>query len=180
MRAASKRARGRRTIAGKEAAMTEEADRMEGGCACKAVRYRLLSDPLIVHACHCTECQRLSGAAFAVNALIETDRLEKLAGEPRQVPVIGTSGKPQTVFRCPACATALWSHYPGAGTKLAFVRVGTLDDPARLPPDIHIFTSTRLPWVELPDGARAVPEYYSSRDVWPAASLERRQRLFGR
>jgi hypothetical protein len=160
--------------------MSGEAILPEGGCACGAVRYRLRSGPLIVHACHCTECQRLTGAAFAVNALIESDRLEILAGDPRAVPVPGTSGKPQDIFRCPACATALWSHYPGAGAKLAFVRVGTLDEPARLPPDIHIFTSTKLPWLALPEGARAVPEYYSSKEIWPAESLERRQRLFGR
>lgn len=152
----------------------------EGGCACRAVRYRLLSAPLIVHACHCTECRRLTGAAFALNALIESERLETLAGEPRAVPVIGSSGKPQVIFRCPVCQVALWSHYPGGGEKLAFVRVGTLDEPARLPPDIHIFTSTRLPWLELPEGARAVPEYYSATEVWPAESLVRRERLFGR
>jgi hypothetical protein len=157
--------------------MTEETRPFEGGCACRAVRYRLLSGPLIVHACHCTECQRLGGGAFALNALIETDRLEVTNGEPHPVPVTGTSGKPQAIFRCPDCATALWSHYPGAGTKLAFVRVGTLDEPARLPPDIHIFTSTRLPWLELPEGARAVPEYYSSKEVWTAESLARRKKL---
>lgn len=160
--------------------MSDEPGPIEGGCACRGVRYRLLSGPLIVHACHCTECQRLTGGAFAVNALIESDRLEILAGEPRPVPVAGTSGKPQAIFRCPACAVALWSHYPGAGAKLAFVRVGTLDEPARLPPDIHIFTSTKLPWVALPENARAVPEYYSAREVWPAESLARRERLFGR
>jgi hypothetical protein len=157
-----------------------ERSSFDGGCACRGVRYRLLSRPLIVHACHCTECQRLTGAAFALNALIETERLETLSGEPRPVPVTGTSGKPQAIFRCPACATALWSHYPGAGAKLAFVRVGTLDEPAHLPPDIHIFTSTKLPWLALPAGARSVPEYYSAKDVWPAASLERLERLRGR
>lgn len=159
--------------------MTDEPEPFEGGCACRGVRYRLRSGPLVVHACHCTECRRLTGAAFALNALIETARLEILSGRPRAVPVIGASGKPQAIFRCPACQVALWSHYPGAGEKLAFVRVGTLDDPDRLPPDIHIFTSTRLPWVELPDDARAVPEYYSARDVWRPESLERRERLLG-
>src|SRR5215212_9027938 len=151
---------------------------LEGGCACRETRYRLNSAPLIVHACHCTECQRLTGGAFAINALIESDRLETLSGEPRLVPVVGTSGKAQSIFRCPACETALWSHYPGGGPKLSFVRVGTLDEPGRLPPDIHIFTSTRLPWLELPPGARAVPEYYSAKEVWPAESLARRARLF--
>ncbi len=160
--------------------MDDSMGRFEGGCACRALRYRLLSAPLIVHACHCTECRRLTGAAFAVNALIETRRLETLSGEPRPVPVTGTSGKPQAIFRCPDCATALWSHYPGAGTALAFVRVGTLDEPARLPPDIHIFTSTRLPWLALPEGARAVPEYYPARDVWPEESLERREAAYCR
>lgn len=150
----------------------------EGGCGCRAVRYRLRSRPLIVHACHCTECRRLTGSAFALNALIETELLETLEGEPRIVAVVGTSGKPQEIFRCPACATALWSHYPGGGAKLAFVRVGTLDEPGRLPPDIHIYTSTRLPWLQLPEGARAVPEYYSAKEVWPADSLQRRERLF--
>jgi hypothetical protein len=159
--------------------MSDIRGRLEGGCTCRAVRYRLLSEPLVVHACHCTECRRLTGSAFALNALIETDRLEILAGEARPIPVAGTSGKPQAVFRCPACQVALWSHYPGAGPKLAFVRVGTLDEPERLPPDIHIFTSTQLPWLELPEGARAVPEYYSAKEVWPADSLARRNRLFG-
>lgn len=152
---------------------------MEGGCACGGVRYRLTSRPMIVHACHCTECQRLTGAAFAVNAVIEADRIELLAGAPDPAPVLGTSGKPQTIFRCVACKVAVWSHYPGAGDKLAFVRVGTLDQPALLPPDSHIFTSTKLPWVELPAGVPAFPEFYRTSEVWPAESLERRARLFG-
>lgn len=160
--------------------MDDISEGFEGGCACRAVRYRLLSAPLIVHACHCTECRRLTGAAFAVNALIESDRLEVLAGEARPVPVLGASGKPQSIFRCRACQIALWSHYPGGGTKLAFVRVGTLDEPERLPPDIHIYTSTRLPWLQLPEGARAVPEYYSAEEIWPADSLARRERLRSR
>lgn len=157
--------------------MSGEPVTFEGGCACRGVRYRLRSGPLVVHACHCTECRRLTGSAFALNALIETDRLEILAGQAHPDPVVGSSGKPQTIFRCPGCKVALWSHYPGAGPKLAFVRVGTLDEPERLPPDIHIYTSTRLPWLQLPQGSRAVPEYYSAREIWPAASLARRERL---
>lgn len=160
--------------------MIDTRNSFEGGCACRAVRYRLRSAPLVVHACHCTQCRRLTGAAFALNALIETERLEMLAGEARAVPVLGASGKPQTIFRCPGCQVALWSHYPDAGEALAFVRVGTLDEPERLPADIHIYTSTRLPWLKLPEGARSVPEYYSARAVWTADSLARRERLIGR
>ena len=150
---------------------------LEGRCTCGEVRYRMNSPPLIVHACHCTECQRLSGGAFAINALVEADRVELLSGEPVAVPVTGTSGKSQTIYRCPGCQVALWSHYPGGGAELKFVRVGTLEAPSRLRPDIHIYTSTRLPWLTLPEDVPAVPEYYSAKEVWPEASLERYRRL---
>jgi hypothetical protein len=148
-------------------------ERHEGGCACGAVRYRMEGPPLVVHACHCSQCQTLSGTAFALNAVIEADRVSLLAGEPEPVPVTGASGKPQTILRCPQCKVALWSHYPQAGERIAFVRAGTLDDPAAAPPDIHIYTSTKLPWLTLPDGARAVPEFYSPAEVWPPESLAR-------
>jgi hypothetical protein len=150
----------------------------EGGCACRKVRYRIKGPPLIVHACHCRECQRLTGGAFAVNAMIEADRIEPLAGQIEPAPVIGASGKPQTIFRCTDCRVALWSHYPGGGEKLCFVRVGTLDEPERLPPDVHIYTATKLPWLTLPAEVPAFEQYYSARSVWSAASLERRARLF--
>jgi hypothetical protein len=152
----------------------------EGRCSCGEVRYRLNSLPMIVHACHCTECQRLSGGAFALNAMIETDRVELLGTvAPEPWPVIGTSGKPQRTLRCPTCKVALWSHYPGGGANVAFVRIGTLDEPGRLPPDIHIYTSTKLPWLELPAAVPAVEEYYEAKEFWPAASLMRREALRG-
>jgi hypothetical protein len=154
-----------------------EATTFEGRCSCGEVRFRMSSPPLIVHACHCTECQRLSGGAFAINALIEADRVETLSGAPEPVPVIGTSGKPQSIYRCPRCRVALWSHYPGGGAKLSFIRVGTLDEPSRLTPDIHIYTSTKLPWLALPPDVPAVAEYYSAREVWSEESLERSRRL---
>ena len=149
----------------------------EGGCQCGGTRYRMTRPPMFVHACHCGECRRLTGSAFALNALVESDRIETLAGAPEPAPVIGTSGKPQTILRCPRCRVALWSHYPGIGPKIAFVRVGTLDAPERLPPDIHIFTAGKLPWVVLPPGIPAVTEYYSAKEHWPAASLARRAAL---
>ena len=154
-----------------------EATTFEGRCSCGEVRFRMGSAPLIVHACHCTECQRLSGGAFAINALIEADRVEIQSGAPEPVAVLGTSGKPQSIYRCPRCRVALWSHYPGGGEKLSFVRVGTLDEPARLAPDIHIYTSTKLPWLKLPPDVPAVAEYYSAREVWSEESLERGRRL---
>lgn len=146
----------------------------EGGCDCRGLRYRMLDRPLFVHCCHCTWCQRESGASFALNALIETSRIELLAGNPDWVDTPSASGKGQKIARCPRCRIAVWSEYSGAGALFRFVRVGTLDEPARCPPDIHIFTAYRQPWFSLPAGTPAVPEYYDRKQYWPAASLARR------
>jgi hypothetical protein len=152
---------------------------LDGGCTCRAVRYRMTSGPLFVHCCHCTWCQRETGTAFALNALIESPRLLMLSGSPELVLTPSASGKGQKIARCPSCRIALWSHYAGAGDALSFVRVGTLDEPARLPPDIHIFTSTKQPWVVLPAGTPAVAEYYDRNRYWPHESLTRRRTLLG-
>lgn len=152
----------------------------EGGCACGTIRYRLTSAPMFVHCCHCTSCQTETGSAFVINALIEPERVELLAGEPEPVATPSASGKGQVVFRCPSCRVALWSVYGGAGDLIRFVRVGTLDAPGRLPPDIHIYTRSKLPWVRLPDGVPAVEAYYSSAELWPAESLERRAKALAR
>ncbi|MEZ5598618.1 MAG: GFA family protein [Pseudomonadales bacterium] len=150
---------------------------MEGGCTCRHVRYRLTATPLVIHCCHCRWCQRETGTAFALNAMIESDRVELLAGDPVTVDTPSLSGKGQRIIRCPLCHVALWSHYAGAGDALRFVRVGTLDEPDRLPPDVHIFTSSKQPWVGLPPGTPAYPEYYSAPDVWREESLARFQAL---
>ena len=70
---------------------------------------------------------------------------------------------------------SVWSNYPQAGPAVRFVRVGTLDEPHRLPPDIHIFTSSKQPWLTLPPGAKAVAEFYDLESMWSAESLERRR-----
>ena len=150
---------------------------VEGGCDCKGVRYRMLTRPLFVHCCHCRWCQRESGSSFALNAMIESDRVELIAGGPEMVDTPSNSGKGQKIARCPRCRIALWSHYAGAGDAVKFIRVGTLDDPDRLPPDIHIFTASKQPWVVLPPGTPAVEEYYDRAKYWPAESLERREAL---
>ena len=150
---------------------------IEGGCTCRAVRYRMAGAPLFVHCCHCRWCQRESGSAFALNAMIEADRVQLLAGETERVPTPSASGKGQTVVRCTRCRVALWSHYAGSGDAVSFVRVGTLDDPDLLPPDIHIFTLSKQPWVLLPPDTPAVAEYYRRSEHWPAASIERLKAL---
>jgi hypothetical protein len=153
---------------------------LEGGCDCRYLRYRMRTAPLFVHCCHCRWCQRETGASFALNALIEADRVELLAGQPVVVDTPSESGKGQRIARCPRCQLAVWSNYAGAGALMHFVRVGTLDDPDVLPPDIHIYTASKQPWVQLPAGVPAVAEYYDRRQHWPAESLQRRDVLLGR
>ena len=143
----------------------------EGGCSCGEVRYRLTSEPLFTHCCHCSNCQRQTGSAFVINLLIESDRVELLAGEPQQVDVPRDDGSTQQVFRCPTCQVALFSHYGFSGVR--FVRAGTLDEPASVAPDVHIYTRSKLPWVSLPESTPAFDVYYDSKSLWPAASLER-------
>jgi hypothetical protein len=151
-----------------------------GGCDCRRVRYCLHRRPLFVHCCHCSWCQRESGASFALNAMIEADQVELLSGEPDWINTPSASGKGQQIARCPTCRIALWSCYSGAGSLVRFVRVGTLDQPAQFPPDIHIYTSTKQPWLVLSPGAPVVPEYYDRDKYWPAASLARRKALLAR
>lgn len=150
---------------------------LEGGCDCGAVRYRMESAPLVVHSCHCRWCQRETGTAFALNAMIEADRVTVLKEEPDLVRTPSASGKGQLIARCPNCRIAVWSHYAGNGPFLRFVRVGTLDNPDALPPDVHIFTASKQPWVVLPDGAQAYPEYYRREDVWSLEAMERYARM---
>ncbi|HEX7272479.1 MAG TPA: GFA family protein [Casimicrobiaceae bacterium] len=156
---------------------TDDTRQFDGGCTCRAVRYRMTSTPLFVHCCHCRWCQRETGASFALNAMIEADRVVLLEGNPEVIDTPSNSGKGQRISRCPTCHVALWSNYAGAGDAVRFVRVGTLDEPDRLPPDIHIFTSPKQPWVVLSPKMPAVAEYYDREKYWPPASLERRRVL---
>ena len=149
----------------------------EGGCTCRHVRYRMTTKPLFVHCCHCRWCQRETGSAFVLNAMIEAERVDLMSGDVDIVDTPSASGRGQKISRCPKCRVAVWSNYAGAGDLIRFVRVGTLDEPDRLPPDIHIFTMSKQPWVVLPDGAPAVREYYQAKKMWPKESLQRRAAL---
>ena len=152
----------------------------KGGCTCGTVRYRLDRRPIIVHCCHCRWCQRETGTAFALNALIESDAVRVLSGHPERVLTPSHSGRGQTIVRCPVCHVAVWSHYAGAGDLLSFIRVGTLDNPDALPPEVHIFTESKQPWVLLPPETPAFEVYYERAELLSAAGNERLARLLKR
>ncbi len=153
---------------------------MDGGCTCRSIRYRLTGVPLIVHCCHCRWCQRETGASFALNAMIESERVGLIEGTPVVVATPSNSGRGQKIARCPICHVAVWSNYAGAGDGFRFVRVGTLDAPDRLPPDIHIFTASKQPWIVLPPNVPAVAEFYDRNELWHPESLERRRQVLAR
>lgn len=158
----------------------ESSASVDGGCTCGQVRYRMVGEPLIVHCCHCRWCQRETGSAFAINACIEADRVVLVCGEPEIVDTPSLSGYGQRIARCPRCRVALWSNYAGSGPATRFVRVGTLDDPDRFPPQVHIFVASKQPWVSIPADAPRFPEFYEIDRVWSPASLDRRRALLPR
>lgn len=161
--------------------MTENRDQIrEGGCACDAVRYRMTGAPIFVHCCHCRSCQRETGSAFALNVLIEADRVTLLDGDVELVNTPSESGAGQKIFRCSQCRVALWSNYAmPVGERIRFVRAGTLDDPGSIAPDIHIFTRSKVPWLILADDVPVMAEYYDRKTIWPAESLARYDALRG-
>ena len=160
--------------------MSTESAFFDGGCTCRFVRYRMTTKPLFVHCCHCRWCQRETGASFALNALIEADRVQLLQGEVEAIDTPSNSGKGQKISRCPSCRVAVWSNYAGSGDAIRFVRVGSLDEPDRFPPDIHIYTESKQPWVVIPHDMPAVAQYYKPSELWPKESLERRAILLAK
>jgi hypothetical protein len=145
----------------------------EGGCACGDVRYALHISPLIVHACHCTDCRRLTGSAYAVNAWIEQEFVEQKSGTLCKFERKGGSGSPHDVHFCSRCGTAVWSRYHRAPGTYWWVRVGTLDRPDLVSPDVHIWTRSKHPSVTLPDGVPVFEAYYERDQVWSQESLAR-------
>ncbi len=149
----------------------------EGGCACGAVRYRLGSEPLFIHCCHCLSCQRQTGSAFVINLIIEASQVELVAGDPQPVEVPRDHGGPQRIFRCPTCQVAVFSEY--GRPELRYVRAGTLDRPSEVTPDVHIFTRSKVSWITIPESTPAFEVYYETKALWPAASLERLDAVLG-
>ena len=161
--------------------MSEEFQPCEGGCSCGRVRYRLNDRPFIVHGCHCTWCQRQTGTAFATNALIEAERIDLISGEVENTVVETPSGSGQRIARCPDCHVAVWSEYlvmtGGITDMVYFLRAGTLDDPTLLSPDVHIYTTTKQPWLTLPENVPAVDDFYDVEEISSPESLKRRLAL---
>jgi len=149
---------------------------LEGGCSCTALRYELTASPLIVHACHCRDCQRITGSAFVINIWIEKEFVRTSGATPQSFMLEGSGGRNQEVFFCGKCGTYVWSRYHRAPGDTLFVRAGTLDEPEAVTPDVHIYTRSKVPWLELPRGVPAFESMYKIEEVWSAESKERLRR----
>lgn len=148
------------------------AETSDGQCFCGAVRFRMHGQPMFVHCCHCRDCQQQGGSAFAINALIEAERIELLEGQPVATRMKTDSGRVHDIYRCDQCQAPVWSDY-GGRHWLRFVRVAALENAGAFVPDVHIYTRSRLPWVVLPESAAVFADYYDQRALWPAESQAR-------
>jgi hypothetical protein len=147
----------------------------QGRCSCGAVTYALAAAPLFVHACHCRDCQRHTGSAFVINAMVLSADLQVITGEIAPWPAPAAKGAKHFIHRCAQCQSAVWSSYGGKKTAMVYLRVATLDRPEELPPSAHIFTRSKLPWVDLPKNVPAYKTWYDREKTWPPESLARRK-----
>ena len=149
-------------------------DTQQGGCLCGATRYEITGTPMIVHACHCTTCQRRFGTPMAVNLWIEESRVKLLFGEPvKHGELVGEEGQKTEGWACSECGFGLWTVYHSAPKGSLFVRAGTLDDPSVFPPDVHIFTRSKQPWMQIPDDVPSNEAFYDFKATWSPDSIER-------
>lgn len=140
---------------------------------CNTVRYRLLTSPLFCHACHCLDCQRVSGSAFILSLEIELYNIKIISAT---LPAFTKHEPKPGVFEqfaeCPKCRVRLWADSM-VEEAVCDVRVGTLDFPSLMEPDLHIFVESKLDWVRLPDGARTMLKGGNVQQFWPKSSLKR-------
>lgn len=146
---------------------------IEGRCACGGVHFRLTKAPIFVEACHCHDCQRLSGAPFSLRGWIEEDAVELTAGIPTSHTLPSGSGADHDLIACAECGSPLWSWYHNMPEGVVAVHAGTLADLAVMTPQAHIFTRSKQPWLELPEDTPSFETRYAIEDVWPSGAVSR-------
>ncbi|KAH6625495.1 Mss4-like protein [Boeremia exigua] len=161
----------------KDAKTTKPFPAITGGCYCGAVRYRILTAPLFCYACHCIDCQKATGSAFALHATIEAYNISIISKtKPSLITSRREPSKPQNIARralCSTCGTILWGNDSGWGYAVNDVMIGTLDFPGIMEPDAHSFVGSKLGWISLPSGARATKGQFDYKKEWPKSSLKR-------
>jgi hypothetical protein len=144
----------------------------EGGCYCGAIRYKINVEPLSIYACHCTHCQQQGGSAFNMSMLVPAAGMEVTKGELKQTHRVADSGNKIFGYFCPDCGIRLF-HRPEANDQMRIVRPGTLDDTSWVKPIAFVWTQSKQPWFELPEGIpsfeKGPPEFKMLLDLWADA-----------
>ena len=135
------------------------AQKLSGGCACGAVRYECSVDPVVMFNCHCRDCQRASGSAYAAIVVVPKAAVE-MRGEPRYHKIAGGSGNAIERGFCPTCGSHVADQLERVPGILA-LQAGSLDDPSTYRPKMDVFTSSAQPWdhmdPKLPKHAQGAP-----------------------
>ncbi|MGZ5870506.1 MAG: GFA family protein [Bradyrhizobium sp.] len=142
---------------------------LSGGCPCEAVRFAVNAMPLLVYACHCTECQRWSGSAFSLSMPVASDSFALTCGKPRPWRRTGASGFESTYWFCGDCGGRVYGQRDSRPDIIA-VRAGTLDDTSWLRPIAHVYLRSAQAWERIPnnaEGFEVMPkEFWSLSEKW--------------
>ena len=120
---------------------------LNGGCLCGAVRYTSNATPEFVGLCHCTDCQKHTGSAFAIMVRLPKTALQ-IQGTIKTFSKLGDSGNPILRHFCPECGSSI-ADEPTARPGMINLNAGTLDDPSLVVPTLEIYCDSALPWVQL-------------------------------
>ncbi len=139
---------------------------IDGACHCGAVSFTAEIDPSRVLACHCTDCQVLSGAPFRAVAVAPIESLV-VRGATRSYVKVAESGNPRAQVFCPECATPLWATAPENPTSVV-IRLGCVQQRAQLKPALQIWEHSALPWLPSLTAVPAVPKSPAPQAFSPA------------
>ena len=144
---------------------------LTGGCICGQVKYQIIDKPLFTQACHCKDCKVLTGSSYVVNSSILENTLI-VEGEVSSTELKAGSGASYKTYFCTKCGNYVYADYDSAVGRLT-VRTKTLDNSEKFPPQVHIFTKDKDPWLNLSEDVICFKEMYDQKKTWPEDSLNR-------
>jgi len=121
-----------------------------GGCLCGAVRYEVSGEPVRIVNCHCDDCRKATGAAFATNVFFKEDEITVVQGTPKAFRHTADSGSTMTKEFCSNCGSQLFGQ-GSRGVGMKSIKAGSMDDPSGVAPGLDIYIARKLPGVVLSD-----------------------------
>ena len=149
----------------------ENNEKLKGGCICGQVKYYITEKPLFTQACHCKDCKVLTGSSYVVNSSVLENTLI-VEGEVSSTELKAGSGASYKTYFCTKCGNYVYADYDSAVGRLT-VRTKTLDNSEKFPPQVHIFTKDKDPWLNLSEDVICFKEMYDQKKTWPEESLNK-------